>query len=1267
MPVDLGRADGPWTHPPWAELLQQAPLAAAVVAPDGRLVWRNWRFEELGGVAAGDVATLHDWLAQATADPISATAWERAWRATLELPVDLPEQRVRPSLLSLPDHDGGRRDIEVRSAVVGEQVLLLCEEVTSQLAGDRLAAALVRAAYDGYARIDRRGHFVDCNEALCRLLGYTAEELCRLTIAEVEAIEAPAETAARIERIRQHGADRFETQHRRSDGSVIDCEVSVSHLPSDDGQMVVFFREVTARRRSEREQQARLQFERAIGAVARHLVDTPSGRGETALAAALQAVGEFCQVDRAAVYRLGPAGERRVAALWTADGLPEAVPSIQEGFPFADGHLRDGRPFLMSDRLNLPPEALTDQRSFERYGVRAALTVPLLLHGEVVGGLGVSVCSAPREWPVQLLRHLATFAGLFAQALLRLEAEQALRDSERRYRELADSTLDAVARFDREFCLQYVNPQALRLTGWREPACLGRRLAAAGMQPWRAELFEEAIRAVLADAQPRRLEGPWTDGNTYDVAFYAEQNATGAVTGVIVSARNITAIRQAIDRLEQRDAVLAAVAAAATDLATSSSWRECIDQVLRRIGEATATERVYLLQLVFDSQGEPASRLSHEWCADGTPAQLGDPRYDVLEVQANGLGPWFERVASGQAIVSRIDQAPPEARWLMTEQGIQTIVLVPVFVGGVLWGCLGLDECSGRDFSASVVADVLQTAGSLLGARIAEDRTNTAVQTLLESSGSLTGPAYFDALTVDLSRILEADAVTVAERVDATQFRTLARVIDQVPMPAVCYETVGTPCEPVAGGEVSVVGDQAVALYPSSVCLQELSIRAYVGVPLCDAAGQVVGLVHAMYRHPTPDPAYAVTVLRLFASRTASEIVRRRSEHERQQLAEQMHQAQRLESLGVLAGGIAHDFNNLLLAMQGYAQLSRAAVSDETQIAEDLEEVLTACRRARDLVQQILAFSRKGDPDQQPLALGPVLKETIRFLRASLPATIAITSSLSPDCPVVLLDATRWQQVVMNLCTNAMQAMQEHGGHLHLELQPVELRGQAPGEPDLPPGPYVRLTVRDDGPGIAREHLPRVFEPFYTTKAPGVGSGLGLAVVHGIVTGAGGRVALESVVGQGTRVIVWLPAQLAAASPPAASRVAAVPRAGHVLLVDDEPVIVRMATRILERLGMTVEAHSQAHAAYEALVSDPGRFDLVLTDQTMPGLTGLQLAARLRDLRPGLPVVVMTGFSQEIDPAEVDQLAVAAVLFKPFTAEELAAALLRALPASVAS
>lgn len=387
--------------------------------------------------------------------------------------------------------------------------------------------------------------------------------------------------------------------------------------------------------------------------------------------------------------------------------------------------------------------------------------------------------------------------------------------------------------------------------------------------------------------------------------------------------------------------------------------------------------------------------------------------------------------------------------------------------------------------------------------------------------------------------------------------------------------------------------------------------------------------------------------------RDISERVRERKGLE--DLQAQLRHSQKMEAIGTLAGGIAHDFNNILAAIMGYTELALLEVG-EGSLKENLVEVRKSSGRAKDLVAHILAFSRQGEMARMPVNIVPVIKETLKMLRASLPTTIEIRQTLGQDIGKILADPTQIHQVLMNLCTNAAHAMREKGGVLEIALAQVCLQE----EPILrsfaiDPGNYLRLIVRDTGHGIAPAIVEKIFDPFFTTKNRGEGTGLGLSVVHGIVTSHGGAIEVKSVPGQGTSFLLYFPV-LESVTETMEPAVVDAPPTGkeRVLFVDDEISLIELGERILAYLGYQVTTRTSSIEALALFRANPDKFDLVVTDYTMPNMTGGELAKKIREIRPEMPIVLCTGFSEMFTEEKAMALGIQGYVMKPISIHELA-------------
>ena len=442
-------------------------------------------------------------------------------------------------------------------------------------------------------------------------------------------------------------------------------------------------------------------------------------------------------------------------------------------------------------------------------------------------------------------------------------------------------------------------------------------------------------------------------------------------------------------------------------------------------------------------------------------------------------------------------------------------------------------------------------------------------------------------------------------------------------------------------------------------------LRACWSRPILSSDGRVLGTFATYYREPRSPSPREHNVIEQITHLASIAIERKQAEDEKERLEAQLRQSQKMEAMGTLAGGIAHDFNNILGAILGYGELAQKDVAEGNSVTRrHIDQVMHAGGRAKALVERILAFSRSGLGERAPVHVQSVVEETLDMLAAALPAGVRLEKALDAGDAAVVGDATQLHQVVMNLCTNAAHAM-EHGGVLTVAIHHVEIpERRLLSHGTLSPCLYIRLVVSDTGPGIPPTVLERMFDPFFTTKGAGEGTGLGLSLVHSIVADLGGAIDVATKVGEGTIFAIWLPVAGQAARP-VAETVRDLPRGNGeaVMIVDDERSLVMFAEETLAELGYEPTGFDSSVDALQAFSADPRRFDLVLTDETMPDLSGTELAREIRRLRPDIPIVLMSGYSGAQLTERAHAVGVSDVLRKPLVSRNIAEPLARALAA----
>ncbi len=823
------------------------------------------------------------------------------------------------------------------------------------------------------------------------------------------------------------------------------------------------------------------------------------------------------------------------------------------------------------------------------------------------------------------LKFLGEFAGMLAtQGLIhkrQLETEMALRESEKRQRAILKSSIDGFWLTDAEGRLLEVNETYARMSGYGVEALLSMRISDLEAAEVREETVARMQRIVAQGEDRFESRHRRRDGSVFEVEVSVQYQPTEDGR-CVVFIKDITE-RKRSERLLRLEHAISRCIANADD--TSFALKEVMRAVCETMGWGRGTYwRV--------DEAADVLRFSEFWNV---------PQYELERYTEGSREVTFAR---GAGLVGRVWQSG-EAIWisdfgtdprvvqriLAKETGMRGALAFPVVLKDQVLGVLAFLSREVREPDERLVA-LTQVIGRELGQFLqrkqaeANLRESEAKHRILldESSDPIfvfypngeyryANPAFAHGIGKKVEDVVGKSVWDVFTKEEADRRFGIVKSVVESKQTKVIEFNVPRPD-----------GDHC---YMTTV------------QPVLDAQGQVISVI--------------------CFSKDITE--RMQSEKARAQLEAQLRESQKMEALGTLAGGVAHDFNNVLASIIGNVELAREDVGSDHPALVSLDEISKASRRARDLVQQILAFGRRQQLERKPMSLALVVVETARLVRATLPAMVSLSVDCKGDTPPVLADATAVKQMLLNLCANASQVVRDQArpGMIEVRLEACT-QGEARGS--LRPGRYACLVVRDNGPGMDEAVRSRIFEPFFTTKLAGEGTGLGLSVVHGMAEAHEASIEVDSAPGKGSEFRIYFPAVEAPVADPIAPTPAAAPVHGmgkRVLYLDDEEAIIFLMKRLLERKGYSVTGYTDPRKALEAVRADPGEFDLAVTDYYMPGMSGLEVAQALKDIRPDLPVVMASGYISEDLRAKAPAVGIRELIYKPNTVEDLCEAVAR--------
>ncbi len=1134
----------------------------------------------------------------------------------------------------------------------------------------------------GISIADGDGRLVEANRKAEKLLGLSRRRHIRRTIdAPAWRIIRPDGTPMPVDEYASVRAmktgrlvENVEMGVVKPDGAVTWINVSAAPLPNPDGGVAITYGDITARRHTEDALQKSLRRFELLSRTAGALLQASDPR-QVIRSLCLQVMEHLdCQAfvnflvdERAQRLRLNAyAGIPR--------GKLKGIMSLEYGAQVS-GHVARDKVCLVCEHIQDTQDART--ALLRSYGVRAYASYPLLADGgRVVGTLAFGTNSR-ETFGGEDLALMKAVADQVAVAMVRLRSEQALRDNEARYRSLMELSPSAIY-INRNNRIELMNPAAVELFGAALAELMLGKSPLEVFHPDCHAALKACLRGLRQGCSICSSEGKIVraDGAVRDVEVSAApfKDRDGRAFQVIL--RDVTERRKKEEELRKVNRVLRALRDSTQAMMSATDEQMFLQEICSIVVQDCGYSLVWI-GYAEDDENKTVRPVAFAGFDEGYLQRLNITWGD----NERGRGPTGMSIRTGlpqRCRDMRTDPSFQPWRKEAEKRGYASSLALPLMGLGRPYGAITIYAREVDAFSEDEerllgsLADDLAHGITALRWRIAHQQAELALEESRERYHIL-----FNAMTegfalheiilneagepsdyrfVDLNKAYER--LTGLER-DKVVGRTLSEVFPDDK--TLWFETYR---------RASLTGE-SIRFQNGSKAPRHYEAYAYRPVP-----GQFAVVLRDVTQRKREEEElrrHRDHLEELVRERTAELILRnrqleeeiadrKRAEEAKRKIEAQLVQSQKMEALGRFAGGIAHDLNNILYPVIMDVEMLLEETPAEIATHQTLRQILNAAYRQRDLVKQILSFSRRSEQQIKPIRITPLIEETLKFLRSSLPSTIDIRHTVQAELDTIMGDATQIHQIIMNLCRNAADALPLQTGSIELHLENVRLEpGGVPAE--VGPGEYVLLRVQDTGCGMTPGIMEKIFDPFFTTKEVGKGIGMGLSVVHGILKTHGGAIQVESEPGKGSRFSVYLPLALKETQAKVCEKVQAPsPQSkARVLVIDDEEIILSSLSNALQRSGYSVVTVNDSLKAIDVFSRTPDDFDLVITDLTMPRMTGVELSARLMQIRSGIPIILCTGYSDIINEHQAKAMGVREFLQKPASIGELKNAVRRAL------
>ncbi|GAB4452261.1 MAG: hypothetical protein Kow0031_34670 [Anaerolineae bacterium] len=971
--------------------------------------------------------------------------------------------------------------------------------------------------------------------------------------------------------------------------------------------------------------QRQLDFERLISGISARFVSLPATDIEAAILDSLRQIGEFFGVEHVSLNELvdTPAAKWN-SIVWYVPEMAHTLPHDVSNLKVLSQEILHQEPLVIDDVARIPADWLAERQLVNATGFKTGILSPLYIGETYVGVICIASVQEKQSWSPQTVDRVKFVGETLANALYRQRSEERLEFKAR----LLNAVGQAVIATTPDGTITYWNPAAEQLYGWSASEALGRNVLE--LTPSKASTAQAA--QILENMQTGQTwSGEFLVQDRHGREFPAHvtdrpvHNEKNELVGIIGLSQDITAQKQTEQNLQYRVNFDALVSEISTDLILleAADIDPGIETALGKIARFVTADGGYVFLI---SPDKSRYWLEHLWQVDE-----GVMDKDVLRnLDINDL-PYFAglRLQKKPNIICSVDDLPADAtleRRLFAEVGYKSALEIPMLSEDDVIGYVGLyflrrphnwnkDEIQLLTIVGQMITNALRRKQAEQQLRQELNFHEAIIQNA--ASGLCVCHAISEYPYLKFTewnrKMVEISGYTQAEINRLGWYQTV------YPDP-IDRERAKTRIAAMQRGHSLQSEEWTITRKDGE---QRLVVITTTGFCSADGATHNLALIQDITEQ-------------------------NRLAHEKMVLEAQLRRSQRLDTIGTLAGGIAHDFNNLLMPIIGFAELAELRLPADHSVVPYLHQIGDAANRAKELVQQILMFSRQVEGERRPVELAPIISESLKLLRPTLPTTIQIDFVIEPNCDPVLGEPTQIHQIIMNLCTNAFQAMQKSGGNLTLELAQLTAE-EAAAFPHvkLASRPYVKLVVSDTGEGMTAYVRDRIFEPFFTTRKVGEGTGLGMSVVHGIVRNYDGDIYIASEPGNGTEVAIFLPT-VQTVPPPSRPSLSALPvKPATILLVDDDPTVLEVTDEMLTKFGYTVLKTGSSTEALEIFFAKADEIDLVLTDFTMPAMNGIELAQKINQLRPNTPIVLTTGHSEQTVSEFPEQLRNITVLKKP--------------------